>query len=186
MANLYVGSDGVIHSGTGNGIQGAVTVNTGNSSMGSVSESRNSSYTHNYVRASYVSESRKVLFWILSIVASILIGLGLYYLVGKSIFTQGDAETATEEVQNWFWSLAPWLFVIGGCAGSICYGIFCAEDRNYDLGAFILSALSALGGIVAVAITLAVVCLAVIIVMYIIGIVIVIAIFCGIIAGLEG
>ena len=186
MANLYVGSDGVIHSGTGNGIQGAVPVNTCNHGVGSIPVTRNSSRTYNYARASYVSEGRKVLFWIFSILVGILIGLGLYYLIGESIFTQCDAETATEEVQNWFWSLAPWLFVIGGCAGSICYGIFCAEDRNYDLGAFILSSLSALGGIVAGAIALTVICLVVIIVMYIIGIVIVIAILCGIIAGFEG
>lgn len=184
MANLYVGSDGVIHSGTGNGVQGAVSVNTGNSSVGSIPASRTSSYSHSYAKANYVSEGRKALFWIFSIAVGILIGLGLYDLVGASIFAQCDAEITTEEVQNWFWSLAPWLFVIGGCAGSICYGIFCAEDRNYDLGAFILSALSALGGIVAGAIALAVVCLVVIIVMYIIGFVIVLAILGAIIAGL--
>ena len=184
MANLYVGPDGVIHSGTGNEVHGAVTVNTGNT-MINASTARNSTYS-SYENISYVSERRKIFFWIFSIIVGILIGLGLNHLVDASIFTQCEAET----VQNWFWNIKPWLFVVGGCAGSICYGIFCAEDRNYDLGAFVLSTFSALGGIVAGTIALALIYFAVIIVMYIIGIVIgivmVIVILAAIIAGFEG
>ena len=123
-------------------------------------------------------------YWIFSIVVGIAIGIGLYNLVGSSIFATYEAETTTQTVENWFWSLAPWGFAIGGCAGSIFYGVFCAENRNYDLGAFVLSALSAVGGIITLAIALAAICFVVILVMCIIGVVFGIMIIVAIIAGL--
>lgn len=181
MANLYVGSDGVIHSGNGNGVRGVISVNTANSSS---SSDANSSYSLYYNNVCYVSEGRKVFYWIFSIVVGIGIGIGLYNLVGSSIFATYEAETTTQTVENWFLSLAPWVFAIGGCAGSILYGVSYAGNRNYDLGAFVLSALSAVGGIIALAIALAAICFVVILVMYIIGVVFGIMIIMAIIAGL--
>lgn len=170
MANLYVSSDGVIHSGTGNGVSGAVAVNTNNTRNNrNQYTNNNSSYGSYYSNVSYVSEGRKVLFWIFSVIVGIAIGIGIYNLIGSSIFATYEAESATEVVENWFWSLAPWIFAIGGCAGSVVYGLFCAEDRNYDLLAFILSALSSVGGILALALALAAICLVVVIVMYILA-----------------
>ena len=181
MSSLYFDTDGVIHSGNGNGVRSKISVNTTN--LGS-STSTNSSYSSSYNNVCYISEGRKIFYWIFSIVLGIAIGIGLYNLVGSSIFVTYEAETTTETVENWFWGLAPWVFAIGGCAGSICYGVFCARNRNYDLGAFVLSTLSAVGGIITLAIALVAICFVVILVMYIIGVVFGIMIIVAIIAGL--
>ncbi len=182
MANLYVGSDGIIHRRTGNGVNGAVSVNT-NSARATRSQAMNSnnSYGSFYESTSYVSKGRKVLFWIFSIVAGIFIGVEIYNLVGAAIFATYEAESATEAVENWFWNLAPWIFAIGGCIGSVVYGLIYAKDRNYDLCSFILSALSSVAGIAALALALAAICFVVMIIMHILAFLFGIFIICIII-----
>lgn len=176
MANLYIGPDGVIHNGNGNGVRDAVSVNTGNT--------RNTSESSYYNSVSYVGTGRKVWYWIFSIAVGIVVGIGLYHLFGSSVFATYEAKTATEMVENWFWGLASWVFVIGGCAGSICYGVSFAPDRDYDLGAFLLSVLSAVGGVIVLAIALAAVCGVVVLFMYMIGIILGVMIAVVVIAGL--
>ena len=156
MANLYVGSDGVIHSGNGNGVQGAVATSTTGRTNADGSYSTYS--TGNYNNAYYVSMVRKVFYWLFTIAAGLLIGIGVYELIGQSIFASSEATTTTESIENWFYSLAPYIFAIGGCVGSIWYGVSFAKDRSYDLGAIILAMLSAVGGVAVLALALAIVC----------------------------
>ena len=158
MANLYVGSDGVIHSGNGNGVQGAVAVTTSTTGRTNADGSYSTYSTGNYNNAYYVSMVRKVFYWLFTIAAGLLIGIGVYELIGQSIFASSEATTTTESIENWFYSLAPYIFAIGGCVGSIWYGVFFAKDRSYDLGAIILAMLSAVGGVAVLALALAIVC----------------------------
>lgn len=184
MANLYVGSDGVIHSG--NGIQGAVSVTTSPAERPGTSGS-DSTYCLHDDSTNYVSTGRKVLYWLFTLVAGLLIGIGIYELIGKGVFVLSDATTTTESIENWFYSLAPYVFAIGGCGGSIWYGVSFAKSRSYDLGAIILAMLSAVGGIVALALALAVICFVVALIVSILYIFVVIIIVVGVIAGLcEG
>lgn len=185
MANLYVGSDGVIHSGNGNGVQGAVTVTTSASERLNANDSESTYSTGN--NTYYVGTARKMFYWLFTIVAGLLIGIGAYELVGKGIFSLSEATTTTESIENWFYSLAPYVFAIGGCGGSIWYGVFFAKTRAYDLGAIILAMLSAVGGIVALALVLAIICFIVALVISILSVLFVIVIVVTVIAGLcEG
>ena len=185
MANLYVGSDGVIHSGNGNGVQGAVSVTTSPAERGDTNESGSTYYPCD--NTNYVSTGRKVFYWLFTLMAGLLIGIGIYELIGQSIFKLSDATTTTESIENWFYSLAPYVFAIGGCGGSIWYGALFAKRRSYDLGAIVLAMLSAVGGIVALALALAVICFVVTLLISILYILLVIIIFVGVIVGLcEG
>ena len=114
MANLYVGSDGVIHSGNGNGVQGAVAVTTSTTGRTNADGSHSTYSTGNYNNAYYVSTVRKVFYWLFTITAGLLIGIGVYELIGQSIFASSEATTTTESIENWFYSLAPYIFAIGG------------------------------------------------------------------------
>lgn len=181
MPNLYVGSDGVIHSGNGNGVRETISVNAAN--LSSASDS-NSSYSSYYNNVCYVSEGRKVFYWIFSIVAGIAIGIGLYNLLDSVIVARYDNAVAAKIMENGFWEIAPWAFVIGGCVGSIVYGSIWAGERNYDLWAFGFSAVSALGGIIALAILIIVICIVLIVAMYIIGIGFGVMVIVAIVAGL--
>lgn len=185
MADLYVGADGVIHSGNSNGVQGSVSVNTSNTTPITNTNITNSTYgyTH-YDYSNYVSLGRKVFYWLFTVVAGLLIGIGIYHLIGASIFSNYEAENAAETVENWFYSIAPFVFAIGGCLGSIMYSVFFAGARSYDLGAIVLALLSAVGGIMALAIALALICFVVALIMYIIGVIFGIIIIVAIIAGL--
>ncbi|MBM6841323.1 hypothetical protein H6A03_07185 [[Clostridium] spiroforme] len=185
MANLYVGSDGVIHSGNGNGVQGAVSVTTSPAERLGTNESGSTYCSRD--NANYVSSGRKVFYWLFTLVAGFLIGVGIYELIGKGIFTFSDVTTTMEGIEKWFYSLAPNVFVIGGCGGSIWYGVSFAKRRSYDLGAIVLAMLSAVGGIVVFALALAVICFVVALIVFILKILLVIIIAVGVIAGLcEG
>lgn len=185
MANLYVGSDGVIHSGNGKGVQGAVSVTTSSAKRAGTNGSDSAYRLRD--RTNYVSTGRKVFYWLFTLVAGLLIGIGIYELIGKSIFALSDAAATTESIKNWFYSLAPYVFAIGGCGGSIWYGVSFAKRRSYDLGAIVLAMLSAVGGIAALALALAVTCFVVTLIVSILYILLVIIIIIGVIYGLcEG
>ena len=115
-----------------------------------------------------ISESRIVWFWIISIIISILIAVGVIQEFGTEIYGSDGGFVAT---------IGPYVIFIGALVGSILYGIFCAKSVAYNLWAYILSALSSVGGIIAIGI----VCFVVMILFYILIIGLVIAVICGIV-----
>ena len=187
MANLYVGPDGVIHSGNGNGVQGAVAVTT-STSRGANADGSNSTYsTGNYNHACYVGTGRKVFYWLFTIVAGLLIGVGIYNLIGQGILASLETTATMENMENGFYSFAPYVFAIGGCAGSFWYGVSFAKDRSYDLGAIVLAMLSAVGGSAALALAIVIICFVVALLISILSVLFVIIIAVVIIVSLfEG
>lgn len=170
-SEFYVAEDGSIH-------RHPVTVvnNTGN---------RANTYalapaaTHAQTRTEYrsihqVSEGRIVWFWIISIIMAILIAVGVSQGFGTEVYGDDGGFVA---------SIGPFVVFAGAFAGSILYGIFCAKSVDYNLWAYILSALSSVGGIVAAGIAVAIICFVVMILFYILVIGAVIASICGIAGG---
>ena len=121
-----------------------------------------------------VSEGQKVWFWIVSIIMSLLIAVGVTQGFGAEVYGSDGGFAAT---------IGPFVVFIGALAGSILYGIFCAKSVDYNLWAYILSALSSVGGIIATGIAVAIVCFVVMILFYILIIGFVIAVICGIAGG---
>lgn len=170
-SEFYVAEDGSIH-------RHPVTVvnNTGN---------HTNTYapahvaTHAQARTEYrpihqVSEGRIVWFWIVSIIVSILIAVGV---------TQGFGAEVYGDDGGFFATIGPFVVFIGALAGSILYGIFSAKSVDYNLWAYILSALSSVGGIIATGIAVVIISVVVMILFYILIIGFVIAIICGIAGG---
>lgn len=121
-----------------------------------------------------VSEGRIVWFWIISIIMALLIAVGVTQGFGAEFYGSDGGFIAT---------IGPFVVFAGALAGSILYGIFCAKSVDYNLWAYILSALSTVGGIVATGIAVAIICFIVMILCYILVIGFVIAIICGILGG---
>ena len=120
-----------------------------------------------------VSEIRKVWFWIISIITSILIALGINQGFGSMIFEDESEILAT---------IGPYIIFFGSLAGSILYGIFSAKLINYNLWAYILSALSSVCGIIVTGIAAMLISFMLMILFY--GVIIVVAI--AVIVGLAG
>lgn len=122
----------------------------------------------------HVSEGRIVWFWIISIIMALLIAVGVTQGFGAEVYGSDGGFIAT---------IGPFVVFAGALAGSILYGIFCAKSVDYNLWAYILSALSSVGGIIATGIAVAIVCFVVMILCYILIIGMGIAIICGILGG---
>lgn len=121
-----------------------------------------------------VSASRIVCFWFISIIVSILIAAGVTQGFGAEVYGSDGGFAAT---------IGPFVVFVGAIVGGILYGAFCAKSVNYNLWAYILSALSSVGGIIAAGIAVAIICFVVTVVLYILAIGFIIAIICGIIGG---
>ena len=165
-SEFYVAEDGSIH-------RHPVTVvnNTGNRTN---TDAPDSIDTYAQARTEYravhqVSEGRIVWFWIVSIIVSILIAVGV---------TQGFGPEVYGDDGEFFATIGPFVVFIGALAGSILYGIFCAKSVDYNL-----SALSSVGGIIATGIAVVIISVVVMILFYIPIIGFVIAIICGIAGG---
>ena len=135
--------------------------------------------THVQARTEYrpihrVSEGRIVWFWIISIIVSILIAVGVIQSFGPEVYGSDGDFAAT---------IGPYVVFAGALAGSILYGIFRAKSVDYNLWAYILSALSSVGGIITTGIAVAIISFVVMILFYILVIGLVIAIICGIAGG---
>lgn len=162
-SEFYVAEDGSIH-------RHPVTV---------VNDTGNRTNTYAQARTGYrpihqVSEGRIVWFWIISIIMAILIAVGVTQGFGTEVYGDDGGFVA---------SIGPFVVFAGALAGSILYGIFCAKSVDYNLWAYILSALSSVGGIIATGIAVAIICFIVMILFYILVIGFVIAIICGIAGG---
>ncbi len=166
-ANLYVAEDGTIH-------RNPVTVVNNNTNRNNVVNHPMNNVRTQYREISQVDEGRAFWFWIVSVIGSILIGLGVNACIGVSF-----SETGGDFVSV----IAPYVVMIGSLAGTILYGIFCAKKVEYNLWAYVLAALSALGGIVATSIAVAIICVVAIICFYVLVIGLIIGIICGIAGG---
>lgn len=158
--NLYVAEDGTIHRSP------VTAVNNGANRNNTFNRSGSSVRTQ-HMEESCVSEERAVWFWIVSIVLSVLVGLAVNACLGAS-FTDTSGDFASV--------ITPYVVMIGSLAGTILYGIFCAKKVDYNMWAYILGALSALGGIAAAFIAAIVICIVVAIGLVILGIALVIGI----------
>lgn len=167
-ANLYVAEDGTIH-------RNPVTVASNTTNRDNVFSRPANNVRTQYRAVQQVSEERVVWFWIVSVIVSILIGLGVNACLRISFAeTEGD----------FAFVIAPYIVMIGSVAGSILYGIFCADRVDYNLWAYFLAALSAVGGIIATAIVVAIICVVVIICFCALIFSIIIVIICAILGEL--
>ena len=121
-----------------------------------------------------VSEERKECFWIVSVIISILISLAITQGFGEAVYGSDGGFAST---------VGPFLVFIGAFAGNILYGIFGAESVGYNLWAYILSALSSVGGIIATGITVIIVSFVVVILFKVLIIVAIAAVLIGIVGG---
>lgn len=169
-SKFYVAEDGSIHSHP-------VTVvnNTGNYTNTHDPISVANMQTRTEHKPNHqVGENRVVAFWLVSIVISIWIAVGVMEGFGAELYGSDGGFAAT---------IGPVVVTIGALAGSILYGIFFAKSVDYNLWAYILSALSSVGGIIVAGIAAAIICFVVMILFYILIIGMVIAIICGILGG---
>ena len=169
-SEFYVAEDGSIHRHPVTGVN-----NTGNRTdtyapASAVSAQTRTAYESNH----QVGENRVVAFWLVSIVISIWIAVGVMEGFGAELYGSDGGFAAT---------IGPVVVTIGALAGSILYGIFFAKSVAYNLWAYILSSLSSVGGIIAAGIAVAFVCFVVMILFYILIIGFVIAVICGIAGG---
>lgn len=172
-SEFYVAEDGSIH-------RQPVTVvnNTGNrTNTYAPAPAANVQTRTAYRPIHQVSKRRKIWFWIVSIIISLLIALGVTQGFGAEVYGVygGDGRFVA--------TIGPFVVFIGALAGNILYGIFCAKSVDYNLWAYILSALSSVGGIIATGIAVAIVCFVVMILFYLLIIGFVIAVICGIAGG---
>ncbi len=167
-SEFYVAEDGSIH-------RHPVTVanNTGNRTNTYVSVPATHARTA-YRPIHQASEGRIIWFWIISIIMALLIAGEVTQGFGTEIYGSEGGFIAT---------IGPFVVFAGALAGSILYGVFCAKSVDYNLWAYILSALSSVGGIIATGIAVAIICFIVMILFYVIVIGLVIAIICGIAGG---
>lgn len=162
-SEFFVAEDGSIH-------RQPVTV---------VNNTSNRTNTYAPARTAYrpvhqVSEGRIIWFWIISIIMALLIAVGV---------TQGFSAEVYGSDGGFIATIGPFVVFAGALAGSILYGIFCAGVVDYNLWAYILSALSSVGGIIAAGVAVAIVCIGVMVLFYFLIIWFAIAVSCGIAGG---
>ncbi len=127
-----------------------------------------------YMSRDHISHGRIACFWMISCFITALIAFITTRTVGPTVYGND---------QGFFATIGPYIVFIGAFAGSILYGIFCAKSGEYNLWAYILSALSSIGGIIAAGIAVAVISLVAVVLFYVFIIALVIAIICAIVGG---
>lgn len=169
---FYVADDGSIHSHP---------MNVANSSRSLTNPSDTAIRTHTRAEhrsTSQVSNTRIVWFWIISMIFSVLVALGVVYGVKQYFGT--EVFGGESELLETIW---PYIVFIGALAGSILYGIFCAKKLNYNLWSYIISVLSSVGGIIAAGIAVAIIYVVICLILCVLAIGLVIAIIWFIIEG---
>ena len=73
--------------------------------------------------------------------------------------------------------------IIGSLTGSILYGIYCAKKVDYNLWAYVLSAISSIGGIIGTVLAVGIIYAVVMICLYILAIAFIIGIICAVLGG---
>lgn len=169
--DFYIAEDGSIHS------HPVTVANPPGSRTNTYTPAPVATYAHtrtDYKPVPQTGTGRIVWFWIIAIVVPLLIAVGVTQGFGTEIYGDGS---------EFFATIGPYVVFVGALAGSTLYGVFCAESVDYNLWAYILSALSSVGGIVVAGIAVTIISFVVMILFYILIIGLVIAIICGIVGG---
>lgn len=165
MNNIYIAEDG--------------TIQTRNIPSGSsLSPSSPASY-HSYTNdiSNYeVSTARKLWFWLYSIISAFLIGTGLASICSAIDLGSGD-------FLEFFEMILPYGVIGGSVLGSILYGCNGADSLSYNMGAFILSPLCAIAGVIGIGLIICIVLFILICIWYVFVIALVIGVIAGIISG---
>ena len=119
-ANYYIENDGTIHSKPV-------------SNEGAITESPAVSRAYgdpSYNPAEHqISKLRVGAFWTISIIFSVLLGIGSYLLIGELLF--GTAEEASSFWASvWAW-VGPYALIVSSVSGCALYGACCAEERSH-------------------------------------------------------
>lgn len=97
-------------------------------------------HTRTRTRQRRIATGWIVLFWVVTLGISLLIATYINQEFGVDIYGDG----------NDFWgSVGPWIIYIGALGGSMAYNLLFADSVNYNLIAYLLSALSSVGGMIA-------------------------------------
>lgn len=162
MNNIYIAADGTIRS---RGNSPTTSTNTSSSAAHHPHTTEPSVYE--------VSAARKLWFWLYSILSAILIGTGL-----APICSAIDLGSST--FLEFFETILPYGVIGGSVLGAILYGCGGADGLSYSLGAFILSPLCAIAGVIGIGLIICIVPF----ILICCGYVFVIALIIGVIAGI--
>ena len=168
ITDLYVAEDGTIHR---NPVTGANNVTNHDSAY---SNRPADNIREDYRSAEQPSPERIAWFWLVSIIVSVLIGIGVNECFGMNI---------TESEGDFLTAIAPYVVIIGSLTGSILYGIYCAKKVDYNLWAYVLSAISSIGGIIGTVLAVGIIYAVVMICLYILAIAFIIGIICAVLGG---
>ena len=165
MNDIYIAEDGTIHARSG----------------ASVSSENTSSYEshRSYADSTYTYEpsiSRKLWFWLYSIVTALLIGVGL-----ASVCSAIDL--GSSDFLNFFEMILPYGVIGGAALGAIIYGCNGADSLSFNLGAFILSPLCAIAGVIGIGLIICIVPFVLLCVWYMFVVALVIGVIVGILSG---
>lgn len=165
MNDIYIAEDGTIRTRSSSSASSTNTV----PSAASVSYTTESS--------SYeVSIARKLWFWLYSFISAFLIGTGLASICSAIDLGSGD-------FLEFFEMILPYGVIGGSVLGSILYGCNGADSLSYNMGAFILSPLCAIAGVIGVGLIICIVPFILICIWYVFVTALVIGIIVGIISG---
>lgn len=165
MNDIYIAEDGTIHT-------------RGNSSATSTNSSSSATY-HSYSNETSfyeVSTARKLWFWLYSITSAFLIGTGLASICSAIDLGSGG-------FLEFFEMILPYGVIGGSVLGSILYGCNGADSLSYNMGAFILSPLCAIAGVIGIGLIICIVPFILICIWYVFVIALVIGVIVGIISG---
>lgn len=165
MNEIYIAEDG--------------TIRTRGSSSASSTNSTPSETYHTYTNeaSSYeVSTARKLWFWLYSIIFAFLIGTGLASICCAIDLGSGD-------FLEFFEMILPFGVIGGSVLGAILYGCNGADSLSYNMGAFILSPLCAIAGVIGIGFIICIVPFILICIWYVFVITLIIGVIVGIISG---
>lgn len=103
--------------------------------------------SHSQQNQYHTGESRKILYWILSMIVAVGIGVLVLGLLKEPVVN--GFVSSRNKYDRFYGAVLPYLIVIGSVVGSLLYGIFFASGNDYNLLAWLLSSLSAALGILA-------------------------------------
>lgn len=165
MNDIYIAEDGTIRTRSS-----SVTSSTNTVSM-------ETSTHHAAETSSYeVSTARKLWFWLYSIIVAFLIGTGLASICSAIDLGNGD-------FLGFFEMVLPFGVIGGAILGTILYGCNGADSLSYNMGAFVLSPLCAIAGVIGIGLIICIVPFVLICIWYIFVIALVIGVIVGIISG---
>ena len=127
MNDLYIAEDGTVHRRN----RASPASNGGGSNRSNRSYRNDTSYYE-------TAAGRKGFYWLYAIISALVVG---FIMAGFC----GEADLGSGEFIEFFEGILPLGVVGGALLGSVVYGCNGAERRAYNLGAFVLTTLSAVG-----------------------------------------